>query len=110
MQRIESFGAFWPVYLRAHANPPCRTLHYAASASGLAALALVAATGDLWWLAVGIVLSYGFAWFGHFKVENNVPLTFVHPWWSLLADYRMFFLWLTGGLARHLRSADVEPA
>jgi len=110
MQKLESFDAFWPVYLRAHASPACRALHYAAPASGLAALGLAVATGSAWWLAAALLLSYGFAWIGHFKVENNVPLTFVHPWWSLLADYRMFFLWLSGGLARHLRAANVEPA
>ena len=110
MQKLGSFNEFWPVYLRAHANPTCRGLHYAASASGLAALLLLVLTGNAWWLFVGLILSYGFAWVGHYKVENNVPLTFTHPWWSLIADYRMFFLWLTGGLARHLRAANVEPA
>lgn len=110
MQKLSSFDEFWPVYLRAHANPTCRALHYAASASGLAALALLLVTGELWWLVAGLVVSYGFAWVGHYKVEHNVPLTFTHPWWSLVADYRMFFLWLTGGLARHLRAAGAEPA
>jgi hypothetical protein len=101
MQKLSSFDEFWPVYLRAHANPACRALHYAASASGLAALALLLLTGSAWWLL---------AWIGHYRIENNVPLTFTHPWWSLVADYRMFFLWLTGGLPRHLRAANVEPA
>lgn len=110
MQKLSSFDEFWPVYLRAHANPTCRALHYAASASGLAALALLLVTGELWWLVAGLVVSYGFAWVGHYKVEHNVPLTFTHPWWSLVADYRMFFLWLTGGLARHLRAAGAESA
>lgn len=109
MHKLGSFEEFWPVYLRAHASPTCRALHYAAAASGLAALAMLLLTGSTWWLLAGLVVSYGFAWVGHYRVENNVPLTFTHPWWSLLADYRMFFLWLTGGLARHLRHADVEP-
>ncbi len=110
MQKISSFDQFWPIYLRAHAHPACRALHYAASVSGLAALALVLLTGSGWWLLAGLLLSYGFAWVGHFRIENNVPLTFQHPWWSLVADYRMFFLWLMGQLPRHLRAAGVEPA
>jgi hypothetical protein len=110
MTKISSFAEFWPIYLRAHAHPTCRALHYAASISGLGALALVLATGSGWWLLGGLLLSYGFAWAGHFKVEHNVPLTFAHPWWSLIADYRMFLLWLMGQLPRHLRAAGVEPA
>jgi len=110
MTKISSFEEFWPIYLRAHSNPTCRALHYAASISGLTALALVLLTGNAWWLLAGLLLSYGFAWVGHFKVENNVPLTFTHPLWSLVADYRMFFLWTMGQLPRHLRRAGVEPA
>ncbi len=43
-----SFTEFWPIYLRAHSVPLCRALHYCASICGLAALALVFATGNLW--------------------------------------------------------------
>jgi hypothetical protein len=76
-------------------------------ACGLAALALLFATGSLWWIAFGLFASYAFAWAGHFKVENNVPLTFKHPIWSLAADYRMFFLWVDGRLGAHLAAAGV---
>lgn len=102
-----SFTEFWPIYLRAHSLPLCRALHYCASVCGLAALALLFATGSLWWIAFGLVASYAFAWAGHFKVENNVPLTFKHPIWSLAADYRMFFLWVDGRLDAHLAAAGV---
>lgn len=110
MAKISSFEEFWPIYLRAHANPACRALHYAASTSGIAAVALALLTGSAWWLLAGLLLSYAFAWVGHFKIENNVPLTFTHPGWSLIADYRMFLLWLTGSLPRHLRAANVQSA
>ena len=59
------------------------------------------------WIAFGLVGSYAFAWAGHFKIENNVPLTFKHPLWSLIADYRMFFLWMSGRLGQHLVAAGV---
>jgi hypothetical protein len=104
-ERIASFADFWPVYLRAHSDPRCRALHYAASVTGLVALAALVATGDWRWLLGGIVASYAFAWVGHFFVEKNVPLTFRYPLWSFLADYRMFFRWLSGGLSDDLARA-----
>lgn len=110
MDKIASFAEFWPIYLRAHSHPTCRALHYAASIAGLTALGMILLTGDLWWLMAGLVVSYGFAWLGHFKVEHNVPLTFTYPLWSLAADYRMFFLWAGGRLDAHLRSAGVQTA
>jgi hypothetical protein len=105
-----SFTEFWPIYLRAHSKPVCRALHYVASLVGLAALAMVLATGNPWWIAAGLIGSYGFAWAAHFGPERNVPLTFTHPLWSFAADYRMFWLWLTGRLGGHLAQAGVSGA
>jgi hypothetical protein len=38
-----------------------------------------------------MVLGYGFAWIGHFAFENNRPATFLHPTYSLLGDFKMFY-------------------
>lgn len=108
MKRLMNFREFWPVYLRAHANPRCRALHYAASIAGLSGGVFSLVTGDWGWVGLGMIAAYGFAWVGHYYVERNVPLTFKHPFWSLVADYRMFGLWAMGQLPRHLRNAGAD--
>ena len=102
-----TFSEFFPFYLREHALPKTRALHYVGTALviGLAVFAL--ATGR-WLLLLGIpVAGYFFAWVAHFFVEKNRPATFTYPWWSLLADFKMFGLWLSGRLGPALREAGV---
>ncbi|MHC9418317.1 Mpo1-like protein [Sphingomonas citri] len=103
-----TFADFWPHYLREHARPATRALHYAGTALSFAAAAPALAFGGWWWAAVPVA-GYAFAWSAHLAVERNRPATFRHPIWSLLADYRMFFLWLAGRLAPHLAKAGVAP-
>ncbi|MEM7728250.1 MAG: DUF962 domain-containing protein [Pseudomonadota bacterium] len=108
MSENETFGQFWHRYLRAHRNPTCRAWHYGASVFGLAAMAAFLVTLNPLFLIGGVVLSYGCAWIGHFFVEGNTPLAFTRPLWSLAADYRMFWLALTGRLGTHLAAADTQ--
>lgn len=105
-QPITRFDDFWLHYLREHARPQTRALHYAGTALTFLFLALAVARGGWWWLALPVA-GYGFAWGAHFGVEKNRPATFTYPLWSLASDYRMFFLWLSGRLGPHLRAAGV---
>lgn len=105
-----SFAEFWPHYLREHSRPPTRALHYLSTTLvvGLALFAIV--TGR--WLLIALlpVAGYLFAWAGHFAVEKNRPATFTYPAWSLLADFRMGWLWLTRRLGPELDRAGVDRA
>jgi len=106
---ISSFQDFWPYYLRQHARPATRAWHYLGSGLAISALALAPWLG---WqsIAVGVVAGYGPAWIGHFFVERNRPATFTYPLWSLIGDFRMFWLFVSGGLEGHLRQAGIGVA
>lgn len=75
---------------------------YAGTSLVLAIAAFAAVTGRWWWLLAVPVAGYGFAWIAHFAVERNRPATFTYPLWSLAADFRMWWLWITGRLGPEL--------
>lgn len=106
--RYTSFAEFWPFYLREHSKPQTRALHYMGTTLVVALAGYTLATQAWWWLATLPVAGYFFAWIAHFGVEKNRPATFTYPLWSLLADFRMWALWLTGRLAPELERAGVR--
>jgi hypothetical protein len=110
VSRYRSFGEFWPFYLREHARPATRALHYAGTGLVILLAAAAVASGDLRLIAALPLAGYGFAWASHALVERNRPATFTYPLWSLAADFRMFFLWLSGRLPAELRAAGVTRA
>jgi hypothetical protein len=97
-----TYAEFWRIYLEAHSRPRTRLLHYVGSVLALAALATAAVSLDWRWCVAAALVGYGFAWTAHFAVQGNRPATFGHPVWSLLSDYRMLALWLSGRLQAHL--------
>ena len=104
---IRRYSEFWPYYLREHADPGTRGLHYFGTGLATAALLALIATGRLWLIPIGLFAGYGPAWIGHFFVEKNRPATFKYPLWSLISDYRMAFAWITGRLGRELAKAGI---
>ena len=96
MPRYSSFTEFYPFYLNEHSQCVTRRLHFFGSSLSLACLVLLVLTGDLWWLAAGLGVGYGFAWFAHFAFEKNRPATFQQPVYSFMGDWKMFWEILTG--------------
>ena len=109
MREFKSFSEFWPHYLREHARPATRALHYAGTTLVVLLAIAALATGDLWLVLAIPVAGYGFAWASHALVEHNRPATFTYPAWSLRADFRMGRLWLTGSLGPELERSGVRP-
>ena len=101
-RRLASYSDFWPFYLNQHSKPETRRLHYVGRALALALLACALATLSGWMLLAAIVSGYAFAWLSHAFLEHNQPATFTYPLWSLLSDFRMFVLWISGRLEPEL--------
>jgi hypothetical protein len=103
------FQSFFPYYLREHAHPLCRALHYIGTTLVIALAVYAVATAQwayLWGLPV---VGYFFAWVGHFFIEKNKPATFTYPLWSLIGDFKMYFLFMTGRMGPALKQAGVVP-
>ncbi|GMP85601.1 hypothetical protein CsSME_00038693 [Camellia sinensis var. sinensis] len=73
---------FWPFYMNQHSKPATRRWHFAGTLA---------------------------TWYSHFFVEKNFPATLSHPFWSLLCDFKMFGLMLTGQLDREIKRLGKRP-
>lgn len=107
MSKIQSYAEFFPHYLREHSRVQTRAVHYIGTAASTGAVIAGLAGALPWWPLVALVAGYGPAWVGHFFIEKNRPATFTYPLWSLISDYRMFGLWITGRLGAALLDAGV---
>jgi hypothetical protein len=107
--RFPSYREFWPFYLREHSKPETRLIHFLGTGGSMLALIVALAT-QFWWLLIAVpIAGYAPAWIAHFFVEHNRPATFKYPFWSLISDFRMFFIWCAGELEPELQRAGVLP-
>jgi hypothetical protein len=109
MATPRSYAEFWPFYVREHAAPGTRRLHFIGTA-GVIAVAIATLASRLWWLLVALpVAGYGLAWLSHATIERNRPATFTHPLWSLIGDFHMFALMLAGRMEREVERHRQGP-
>lgn len=92
---FKSFAEFYPFYLTEHSNRTCRRLHFVGSTLSLVCLALALILRQPWFLLLGLLCGYGFAWVGHFGFEKNKPASFKRPLYSFMGDWAMYRdIWL----------------
>jgi len=88
---FRNFAEFYSFYLSEHRHPVSRALHFAGTWGTVLCLAGLLVSGNLWWLCGAAASGYSFAWLGHFQFERNRPATFRYPFYSLAADFRMWW-------------------
>src|SRR5689334_5162803 len=101
---VVTYPEFWRRYLAAHSDPRARALHYFGTSLALGTIGTAAVQRDWRWLLAAPLVGYASAWFGHLVFEHNRPETFGHPGWSVVSDFRMLGLFLSGRLGGELRS------
>jgi hypothetical protein len=108
-----TFHEFWPLYLKAHRLPGTRALHYFATVIGISASIDAIVTLQPLVFVIGVPLSYCIAIGSHRLIEGNQPMIRVNAAWGALADLRMCWLAITGGLDAELAKhglADQMPS
>jgi hypothetical protein len=105
---MTSFRDFWPLYLHAHRHRGTRIGHYVATSIALITVAASIVLQAIWLTLLGIVLGYTIALAAHRLVDGSKSLVTVNPVWGAVADFKMCWLALTGGLAAEL-ARHVEP-
>ncbi len=89
---MKTFKEFWPYYLNEHSNKINRRLHFVGTAIIHVLFVYVVFTSKFKILWFAPLVGYSFAWVGHFLIEKNRPATIQYPIWSLIADFKMFYL------------------
>lgn len=95
----QSFAEFYTAYLTDHTDRTSRQLHFFGLTLSILFLALLALSGNAWWLLAAVLTFYGFAWIGHFQFEKNRPRSFKQPIYSFLGAWLMYWQMLTGQIS-----------
>lgn len=108
MVKFKSFQEFWIYYLKQHSKKSTRNWHFVGTTFVFVFLLTAVITGVVWYIFLAPIVAYLFAWTSHFFIEGNTPATFGHPFWSLRADFKMYWLMLTRRLNQELMHLPLE--
>ncbi len=103
------FKDFWRLYLDAHRHSGTRGMHYSATALGMAGSAAAAVFGEFLLMPLSILIAVVMAVTSHWFIEKNQPLIMVNPFFGAVADLKMCWLALTGGLAAEYARLKLGP-
>lgn len=92
------FDEFWRHYLNAHRHPGTRAMHYSATVVGMITTILALYHQEPLFCAGGIAFAVVMAVTSHWFVERNQPLIKVNAFYGAMADLKMCWLGLTGGI------------
>jgi hypothetical protein len=107
---MTSFQDFWPLYLQAHRHRCTRIGHYAATTIALITIAASIALQEIWLIGLGIALGYAIALAAHRLADGSKSLVTVNPVWGAVADFKMCWLALTGGLSAELATIENQDS
>jgi hypothetical protein len=93
---FKNFQEFWPYYLSQHGQIKTRLFHFVGTSLAIVSMVSLLATGSFLYLMGALVAGYAPAWISHFFIEKNRPATFKNPFWSLIGDFKMWYLTVTG--------------
>lgn len=94
----ESFGEFWPDYLRAHRKTGTRICHYIATMWGVSVGFYGIATLQVWYIIAAIAGGYALAVGSHYAFRDGKPMVARSALMGACADFRMIGLALMGRL------------
>lgn len=109
-QTFTTYAQFFTFYLEEHSHSGTRMLHAVGTILGPVAAVIAIISKHPVYALAWPVISYGFAWTSHFFAEHNKPATFGHPLWSLMGDFHMLGLMLTGRLRQRLNQAQTQTS
>lgn len=89
---IKNYTEFWLFYLQNHKKPLTRLFHVTGTLSALLIIAISFLYEEPYLILHAAFMGYLPAWFSHFFIEKNKPLTWKYPVWSLASDIRMTYL------------------
>jgi hypothetical protein len=106
MNKFTSFEEFYPYYLMEHRDPLNRLFHYVGSLFVIVLFLMFLVSRMPIFLFLMPIFGYGFAWYGHFKIEKNRPATFKHPFYSLASDFVMLYHFFTFEIDKKIKEAE----